>query len=287
MHLSRRALLGAGGLLTVAGVGGGLVEYDLLPGRTTAHELLGLNGEAGDIPAAAPGPRDEGVLRSRFVDAPPRYWISYPPGTSPGDRMPVAVALHGAGSTAEGWCDQLGLDQFLAASGHRMAVAAVDGGTSSFWHERSDGQDAGRMLLDEFLPLLADRGLDLQARGLIGWSMGGLGVLMAGARLADGGTPPPVLAVSPALWPAYDQAMATAFDTEEQYDACMALVDEGLALDCRVDCGTGDPFYRDVRAVLDGHDVEQHYAAGAHDPAYWTRVLPGQLDWLATRLSAG
>ncbi len=286
MHLSRRALLGAGGLLTATGVGGGLVEHDLLPGRTTAHELLGLNGEAGEIPEVAPGPRAEGVLNSDLVDLRPRYWISYPPGTRPGDRMPVVVALHGAGSTAEGWCDRLGLDAFLAASGHRMAVAAVDGGTSSFWHERSDGQDAGRMLLEEFLPVLAERGLDLGACALLGWSMGGLGALLAGARLAEDGPPPPVLAVSPALWPAYDQAMPGAFDTEEQYDACMALVDRGLDLDCRVDCGTGDPFYRDVRTVLEGHDVPQHYAAGAHDPAYWTRVLPGQLDWLATRLSA-
>lgn len=286
MHLSRRSLLGAGGLLAVTGVGGGLVEHDLLPGRTTAHDLLGLNGEPGEVPDVAPGPRDEGVLLSGLVDHPPRFWISYPPGAGRGDRLPVAVALHGAGSTAEGWCDRLGLDVFLAASGHQMAIAAVDGGTSSFWHERSDGEDAGRMLLDEFLPLLADRGLDLGSCGLIGWSMGGLGALMAGARLADAGTSAPVLAVSPALWPEYDQAMPSAFDTEEQYGECMALVDRGLKLDCRVDCGTGDPFYRDVRAVLDGHDVPQHYEPGAHDPAYWTRVLPGQLDWLAERLSA-
>lgn len=26
---------------------------------------------------------------------------------------------------------------------------------------------------------------------------------------------------------------------------------------------------------------------GGHDEAYWTRELPGQLDWLAERVSAG
>ncbi len=118
--------------------------------------------------------------------------------------------------------------------------------------------------------------------------MGGLGVLMLGAELAADGADVPVLAVSPALWPAYDQVTTDfAFDNESQYDACMALARAELVAGTRVDCGTGDPFYRDVREVLDGTDVEEHYEPGAHDTAYWTRELPGQLDWLADRLSAG
>ena len=166
----------------MAGAGATLVEYDLLPGRSDAHAWLGLNGDSGVVPDVEPGPRVEGTVRSGLVEPDPHYWISYPPGTEPGESLPVVVALHGAGRTAEGWCDDLGLDRFLAASGHRMAVAAVDGGLTSFWHERSDGEDAGRMLLKEFLPLLGDRGLDLGRLGLLGWSMGGLGVLMHGAR---------------------------------------------------------------------------------------------------------
>ena len=78
-----------------------------------------------------------------------------------------------------------------------------------------------------------------------------------------------------------------AFDDEEQYDECMALARESLLDGTRVDCGTGDPFYRDVRDVLEDVEVEQHYEPGAHDSAYWTRELPGQLDWLAERMSAG
>jgi enterochelin esterase-like enzyme len=123
--------------------------------------------------------------------------------------------------------------------------------------------------------------------GLLGWSMGGLGSLMTSARLAKGGHDVPTLAVSPALWPAYDQTMPEAFDDEDQYDACMALARDGLALGPRIDCGTGDPFYRDVHEVLEDWDVEQHYEPGAHEAAYWVRELPGQLDWLAERLSAG
>jgi enterochelin esterase-like enzyme len=284
--VSRRALLAGGGGVALAATAGTLVEYDALPGRSRAHAVLGLNGEPGVVPEVEPGQRVEGVLRSQRVEDDPAYLISYPPGVEPGERLPVVVALHGAGRTAETWCDELSLEVFLAASGLRMAVAAVDGGVTSYWHERADGQDPRAMMREEFLPLLAERGLAAETPGLLGWSMGGLGVLMLGAELAPS---PPVLAVSPALWPSYDDVeTGFAFDTEEQYDASMALARRRLEADStRVDCGTGDPFYRDIRDVLEDADVEQHYEPGAHDTAYWTRVLPDQLAWLGARLSAG
>ena len=282
MRLSRRAVLLGGLGVAVAGAGGGLVEHDVLPGRSRVYAVLGLTGEPGEVPDVAPGRRREGTFRSSYVEVEPSWWVSYPPGVRPGAALPVVVALHGAGYDARTWGDNLGLERFLAASGHRFALAAVDGGRSSFWHRRADGQDASAMVREEFLPLLDDLGLDVSSPGLLGWSMGGLGALVLGARLESS----PVLAVSPALWPELDQAMPTAFDGPEQFDEVMATVDRALPLEVRVDCGTADPFYRDVRSVLDdsGADVEQHYSAGAHDPAYWTRVLPGQLDWLATRL---
>jgi enterochelin esterase-like enzyme len=273
-----------GSVAAIGGVvtGGSLVEHDVLPGRSRAYDLLGLTGEAGVVPDVEPGPRREGVVSSDRVAQDPHYVVSYPPGTTPGDALPVVVALHGAGRTAEAWFDELSVDAFLAASGHRFAVAAVDGGLRSYWHERVDDQDPGAMVREEFLPVLADLGLDAAEPPFLGWSMGGLGALRLSAEVGT-----PVLAVSPALWPSYDQALPEAFDTEEQYDASMALARRALAEDARVDCGTGDPFYRDVREVLDGIDVEQHYERGAHDAAYWTRVLPEQLDWLAERVSAG
>ena len=182
-------------------------------------------GEAGVVPDVEPGPRVEGMLRVLAGGGGPGV-LDQLPARQPArvTSLPVVVALHGAGRTAGQWCDELGLDRFLAASGQRMAVAAVDGGPTSFWHERADGQDAGRMVLDEFLPLLRRPGSRHRTAGA--------------ARLVDGRPrrddarrPPasaasaaPVLAVSPALWPDFDQAMPTAFDSEEQYDECMALV---------------------------------------------------------------
>ena len=113
---------------------------------------------------------------------------------------------------------------------------------------------------------------------------GGLGALALGERLARQDRPVPVLAVSPALWPDYGQVMPGSFDDEGQYAEMMALVRDRLARDdVRVDCGTADPFYRDVRTVVPDA-VEQHYSRGEHTAAYWPRELPAQLDWLADRI---
>ena len=56
----------------------------------------------------------------------------------------------------------------------------------------------------------------------------------------------------------------------------------------RIDCGTGDPFYRDVQDYVDGFPpgagVTSTFEPGAHDAAYWRRMLPDQLAFLGARL---
>ncbi len=283
MRVSRRGVLTGLGLGTVGVVGAGtLVEHDVLPGRPLAHRLLGLNGPAGHVPDAEPGPRTTGTLPSDHVDTDPGYVLLYPPGSKPGDPLPTVVLLHGAHSSAAGKIDSMGLDRFLAASGRRLALAAVDGGDHSYWHERSDGQDAGAMVLADFLPFLGDRGLDPQA--FWGWSMGGFGALALGAT-ERGREMSGIVAVSPALWSDFADVSPDAFDTRTQYDAGMRLV-AGRRPATRVDCGTGDPFYRDDQDVLGGLDVETHWSPGAHDTAYWTRVAGSELAWLADRIGA-
>ena len=281
MRVSRRGLLAgtAAGLAAVAGAGA-LVEEDVLPGRPLMHRLLGLNGPAGHIPRASPGPRDTGTLPSDHVDTDPGYVLLYPPGSRPGDPMPVVVLLHGAHSSAAGKIESMGLDHFLAASRRRLALAAVDGGDHSYWHERSDGQDTGAMVLDDFLPFLRDRGLDPQ--GFWGWSMGGFGALALGAT-EQGRQMSGVVATSPALWTSYDDVTPGAFDSREQWEAGMRLVESARPW-TRVDCGTGDPFFHNDQDVLDGLDVETHWSPGAHDTAYWTRVAGSELAWLADRI---
>ncbi|MBV9098912.1 MAG: esterase, partial [Frankiaceae bacterium] len=53
----------------------------------------------------------------------------------------------------------------------------------TYWHRRSDGDDPQLMLLTEFIPLLASRGLRTDRLGLAGWSMGGYGALLLAERI--------------------------------------------------------------------------------------------------------
>ncbi|MGD9961170.1 alpha/beta hydrolase [Nocardioides sp.] len=282
MGVTRRALL-TGGLLGVGGVVGvgALVEYDVLPGRTSAYDTLGLNGEPGVIPDVQGGPVRTGTLRGAA------WRLFEPPDPEPG--LPVVVALHGAYGSSSSLQSTLGLDRFLAASGHRFVIAGIDGGPSSYWHPRDDGSDTGALVLDSFLPLLGQQGYDVARPAFLGWSMGGYGAMLLATRLVEQGAPVgPVAATSPAVWEHLDDAAPGAFDGPDDFaEAGMFQRRDLLAgVPLRIDCGRGDPFYRSVADFADDLDAEVHFEAGAHDADYWTRVLPAQLDWLAVGLSA-
>lgn len=277
MRVTRRGLLlGSGAGVAAAAGGGALVEYDVLPGRVWAYEHLGLNGDAGRIPDVEPGELARGTLDGAA------WWVSRPPGAT--GELPVVLALHGARMTAETLLERVGLDRFLAASGQGFAIAAIDGGDSGYWHPRADGRDPRGLVLDRFLPLLAADGLATTAPGLLGWSMGGYGALLLATGLE---TPGPVLAVSPAVWSHREDAAPGAFDGAADFEewGVFGRTDDLVGLEVRVDCGRGDPFYRNVLELEDaapGLDVR--IEAGGHDYGYWTRELPGQLAWLGERV---
>jgi acetyl esterase/lipase len=280
MGMTRRGLLtGAlGGAAAVAGAGA-LVEEDVLPGRVALHRELHLNGSAGTIPDNEPGEVERGTLAGAD------WWIARPPGAT--GTLPVVLALHGANSAAGPLLRTMGLDRFLAASGAGFALAGIDGGTHGYWHPRADGRDPRALVIDAFLPMLSHRGLAVGAPGLIGWSMGGYGALLIATELDR---PGPVVATSPAIWDTYAATVRGAYDDEADFERWRILGDEQrLAklrkLKVRIDCGRGDPFLGGVKDLRDElPDADVHLAAGAHDPAYWTRVLPGQLAWLKSRM---
>ena len=58
------------------------------------------------------------------------------------------------------------------------------------------------MVLNELIPMLATKGLDISRVGFIGWSMGGYGALLLGARLGPQRTAG-ICAVSPALYQSF------------------------------------------------------------------------------------
>jgi enterochelin esterase-like enzyme len=288
-------LLGGAGLLVAGVSGGGVGIYEgVLPGRPWLQASRGLEGGAGAVPDVEPGPVEEGTFVSAARGGATTGWaLLLPPGMRD-QRLPVVVALHPLGAdhrTLVG--PTFGLDRFLAAhvagGGEPFAVATVDGGTS-YWHPRPDGEDAGAMVVDELLPLLKQRGLVTGPIGLLGWSMGGYGALRLGGLLGPDKVSA-VVAGSPAIWSDPDDASGSGFDDAEEYRRYTVTGHqsdlEGIAV--RVDCGTGDPFYRDVQDYVEsfppGADVTSTFEPGGHTPGYWRRMLPPQLTFLGEHLS--
>lgn len=284
-------MLGALGLTVGLGAAGTLgVEERVLPGRSTLHRILGLDGPAGTIPDTAPVPTVSGSFVSAARRGAPTGWTICAPAAT--QRLRPLIVLHGRGGDhRSAFDDQLGLDRFLADAinhgGAPFAIASVDGGDHSYWHRRADGDDAGRMVMDEFIPLLAARGLDTSHIALLGWSMGGYGALLLGGRL--GRRVSAVVAESPAVWHRAADTAPGAFDGPSDFAQNNVFGRQrqldGIAL--RIDCGTGDGFYpaaRDyARSVTP--PPEGGFQPGGHDMAYWRRMAPEQLAFIGRHLT--
>ena len=290
MHVSRRGVLaGAAGALGAVAATGLAVDEGWLPGRARLRRALGQTGPAGHIPDATPGRVVSGSFASPLRLGAQTGWSVIYPGPRP-RRLPVLVALHGLGGTHRSWIDELGIDRFLAAAVSAgvppFAIATVDGGTT-YWHPRPDGEDAGGMVVREFLPLLADQGLRTDRMAFHGYSMGGYGSLRLGPIVGRQAVRA-VSVLSPALWrdPAYASPDGFANAAEyERYTVFGHQSDlDGIAV--RVDCGTEDPFYPDDKAYVAGftRPITSTFTDGAHDVAYWTRMMPAQLAFVGRAL---
>ncbi len=295
MHPTRRALLlGAAGAVTAVAAGAVAVDEEWLPGKYRLRR--GLQHLMGDDTGTFPDVPRSHVASGSFVS---RHrlgadvgWSVIYPGARP-EPLPVMVSLHGLGGDHTTAVTELGMDRFLPAAVSagvpRFAIATVDGGTT-YWHPRPTGEDAGAMVLDELLPVLAAHGLRIRHLAFQGWSMGGYGAL----RLAGILGAPRVraaAALSPALWTDPADASSSGFADAAEYERYRVVgrqADLG-AIPVRVDCGTGDPFYAADRAYVAGFDrpVVSTFGPGAHDPAYWTRMLPAQLAFVGAALSPG
>jgi S-formylglutathione hydrolase FrmB len=180
-----------------------------------------------------------------------------------------------------------GLARAVAAGLPPFAVVAVDGG-GSYWHRRASGEDAGSMVLNEMIPMLDQQGLDTSRVGFLGWSMGGYGALLLGARLGPARTAA-ICAVSPALWLSAGASAPGAFDGAEDFAANTVFGLPALAsIPIRIDCGYSDPF-----AAATGEFIAQlptppagGFSPGGHDAGFWSEQLPAELAWLAPQLRA-
>ncbi|AMM22158.1 hypothetical protein AX769_01230 [Frondihabitans sp. PAMC 28766] len=274
------------------GATGFAVDEGALPGRSTLYRRLGLDGAAGVVPHTATGPLVSGTFVSqKRLEKTVGWSIAYPPGHTVGDRLPVVVTLHGfGGSHASAFDSRFRLDRFLAAAVRSgaapFAIASIDGG-NTYWHRRTSGEDAGAMVTDEFVPLLASKGLDTRRIGLHGWSMGAYGALLLAGQMGAGRVAA-VASESVAIWHTADRATASAFDSPADF-ATHTLYGRQHLLDgiaVRVDCGTGDGFFPNDRDYVAGFTARPAggFEPGAHDSAYWRRMAPAQLAFLAAHL---
>jgi hypothetical protein len=118
------------------------------------------------------------------------YALSIPPGHRLGDALPVVFMLPGRGAGAGGCMTSTQMPRFVAHAIRSggvtpFALAAIDGG-ESYWHPRTSGEDRMSMLMDEFVPMVADRwslGVSRAQRAIMGWSMGGYGAILMGSAI--------------------------------------------------------------------------------------------------------
>lgn len=202
MRLTRRALLGAAAGSAAAAAAATAVVADRRGASGGSGSLFTDCGPDGSAPNVATGVLASGKFRSVARAGRTVGWtVAYPPGRA-GTGLPVCLVLHGRGADHAAAFQQLQMHKYLADAVRRgvppFALASIDGG-AAYWHPRVNGDDPQAMLLQEFLPLLARRGLLTNRFGLIGWSMGGYGALLLAERLGAIRVAG-VAAASPALW---------------------------------------------------------------------------------------
>jgi len=295
--VTRRGLLtgaaAVGGLVATGGVGYGLVEAGMLPGKQQLDRRLGRCDVSVPSPRAEPGPMVTGEFDSAKLGTTVPYAIAYPPGHRDGAALDVCVLLHGSGWRHEGWFDSdLRLHRHLAdavaAGTPPFALAACDGGSLN-WHPRASGEDPQGAVVEEFLPLLARRGLRTgpdDASAVLGCSMGGYGALLFAQTWPDRFRV--AVASSPALWVRHPVGSG-AFDSRDDFARhdVIGHADRLRDVRLRIDCGESDQFL-DATRTLRGRLAEPadvHLAPGCHDPAFWQHVAPAQLRFTGTALA--
>jgi len=280
-QLSRRAALrlGAGAMAGAASVWalGALVD----PTETPAEPLPVDPASAG---TALPTRVSGSFISAARGGVPTNWIIARPPGQT-GPLRPV-IALHGVRGNAKqvmSFGIEEGLAELVKAGRPPFAVVSVDGG-DSYWHRRAGGEDAGSMVLNELIPMLATQALDTTRVGFMGWSMGAYGALLLGARLGAQRTAG-ICAISPALYQSYTASTLGAFDSYEDWTKNTVFGLPALSsIPLRVDCGQDDRFAPATHQFIAQLRTPPAggFTAGGHDETYWRQQLPSELAWLAS-----
>lgn len=247
-------------------LGGGLLLGAALSGR---------DGRSGPAPAGDHVTIERGVLQSRFWPGRDASWAV----VKPARFSALVIALHPLGASSRLFTDRLDAAGVARRTG--LAIAAIDGG-SSYWHPRTDGIDTSAMVLRDFLPMLADRGLPTGRIGLTGISMGGYGALRMATLL-----PPErvagVAVVAPAVRRRLGENYTRAFDNVAQFDANnpLAHVAELRRVPVCIACGRSDRFYRASAALAaELPQAVTLFDSGSHTSAYVRDHWEPVMQWL-------
>jgi pimeloyl-ACP methyl ester carboxylesterase len=274
--LSRRAAIGVS---AIAAAGAGAVAVgESERGRRWLHVVGVVRGPDLAVPNV-----DVPVVTTTFTsDRMHRrvHWsLAVPLRVAP---TALLVCLHGRNQDRDFAFRSIGLHKFVADAGLPWAVVSVDGGSSTYWHERADGRDPQAMVFDELVPMVRDKVGDLPV-ALVGWSMGGYGALLAAAERTGIAA---VAAASPAVWRRFEQSTPGSFDSADDFARhdLFALVDRLRAASVRIDCGIDDPFEPTAHALAEAIGAEHDSGDGFHDAAYWRSRVPAQLGFLGAQL---
>jgi pimeloyl-ACP methyl ester carboxylesterase len=282
LSLSRRAFLAGGvGAAALAGAAAAV------PG--VREQLLGPPQPPHPVPTGPVGELVQEELESAALRRRVGVGIAYPEAVVEG--LPVLLVLHGRGN---GYTQAFGshhLGAFLSDAVRGgvppFAVVAADGGKNCYWHPRADGTNALRMLVDELLPMLAKRGLQVERFAVGGWSMGGYGALLLSEVLG----PARIAACvpdSPALFRRWADTSQGSFDDRRDFELHDVLTHSArlAGIPLRVTCGTSDPFIGGVRELVrQVPSAERQLEPGGHDPAWWLHVAPQQLAFAGRHLA--
>ena len=297
--ITRRQLLIGGGAAAALFAAAGVVGGRSWTARSYWWRLTGAYGEPGVYPPRGDVVYQYATTRSKYVSGDLEYGIATPGDLArmrhpAGRTAPVCYCLPGRGRLPRGVLEgDLRLGDFAAQAFAERGAApfvlvAVRGG-DTYWHRRKSGEDAMAMLLDEFIPYCRRelRLGDAAGEAVMGWSMGGYGALLAAESRPQAFRG--VCAVSAALWRSYDDGVGDAFDSAADYAAHDVYAGAGRlgGLPVRVDCGRQDPFYEADKAFTEAlpEQPQGGFEPGGHNDAYWRRVAPPEIDFIAAALS--
>jgi putative esterase len=295
---TRRAFLAAGllgGTAAAAATAFELVDHGVLPGKSLLDQIDG----ACEVPHhevfRTPGPTVAGSFYSRARNREVAYRIAYPPGHTPGDRLPLVIALYGNGGNVDSNYGGPDLAPALAGVAPNgtpippMAFVEADGGSHLYWNPHP-GDDPLRMLAEELVPLCRSKRLGIEKVGVTGISAGGYGSLLLTEKYPD--LISACAAISPAIWTSYNQARAV---NSAAYANAAAFADADVVthaaslrgIPLRIAIGNDDPFRPGTIALLPHlpKSADVYLGPGCHTGPFFGQQQLLSLQFLGKHLT--